>query len=493
MMGNQRTRKRTRMEEETDVVVIGAGASGLAALKQLTTTTELKVVCFEARSGPAGVWNPESTKGDGRVGFDWAGVPSVEPPPIDASPVYAGLHTNVPKQLMAFHGQPFVTEHPASSFPPGHEVSTYLLEAARGLEPLIRFNSLVQRVAHHHPPPNCNRRWIVEVHPRSKPTPAPNRPRETTIVYCDFVLVASGHYNVPYVPFIPSLSTWPKEIIHACAYTSPSDAVFQHKTVAVIGIGPSGYDILRELAMRREQEQGRGETGGKKLYSVASHPAKMGWDFGDPAAPSWTRQITRVPRVARIEGGKLWLVDGRPLEDVDLLCFATGYLYDFPFCRPHDPPWAAHPLTLPPPLPPTLLPPDPAPSGPPTLSKPGLRVHHLDRTQLFFYPDPSLAFLVLVHQAVPFPVAEHQARAVAARWSGRRPFALHPMDDEHTESKEVHAMPPPKEFEYENLLLDCIGEGAACHDDQACWKYVPAWKYKAREDTAANRRLELGY
>ncbi|WAQ81367.1 hypothetical protein PtA15_1A707 [Puccinia triticina] len=115
----------------------------LAALKQLTTTTELKVVCFEARSGPAGVWNLESTKGDGRVGFDRAGVPSVEPPPIDASPVYAGLHTNVPKQLMAFHGQPFVTKHPARSFPPGHKVSTYLLEAARGLEPLIRFNSLV--------------------------------------------------------------------------------------------------------------------------------------------------------------------------------------------------------------------------------------------------------------------------------------------------------------------------------------------------------------
>ncbi|WAR52250.1 hypothetical protein PtB15_1B691 [Puccinia triticina] len=125
------------------LVAPAAGRLGLAALKQLTTTTELKVVCFEARSGPAGVWNLESTKGDGRVGFDRAGVPSVEPPPIDASPVYAGLHTNVPKQLMAFHGQPFVTKHPARSFPPGHKVSTYLLEAARGLEPLIRFNSLV--------------------------------------------------------------------------------------------------------------------------------------------------------------------------------------------------------------------------------------------------------------------------------------------------------------------------------------------------------------
>ncbi|KAH9473371.1 hypothetical protein Pst134EA_000444 [Puccinia striiformis f. sp. tritici] len=52
------------MLDDTDVVVIGAGASGLAAIKQLTTTTELKVACFESRGGPAGVWNPDIKKGE---------------------------------------------------------------------------------------------------------------------------------------------------------------------------------------------------------------------------------------------------------------------------------------------------------------------------------------------------------------------------------------------------------------------------------------------
>ncbi|PLW10231.1 hypothetical protein PCANC_19931 [Puccinia coronata f. sp. avenae] len=493
--------------DDTDVVIIGAGASGLAAIKQLTTTTELKVVCFEARSGPGGVWNPTNDKKGSKlkIGFDGVGRPVVEPPPMDASPIYAGLRTNVPKKLMAYHRRPFVTDDPASDFPPAHEVSSYLLEAARGLDSVIQFNSQVLRVAHL--PPHTDggvlphrkgrRRWLVDVVSHSSAEPAHHQ-QTTRRVSCDFVLVASGHYSVPYIPFIPSLWTWPKEIVHSCVYMCPSDTIFHEKTVAVIGIGPSGYDIVRELAMLREQEAvTRGIVSTKKLYSVASHPATMGWDFNDPAAPSWAKLITTVPRFESVQGGLIRLVDGRTLEDVEVLCFATGYLYAFPFCHPADEPWSAHPLTRPPPTPPTS-------SSPPNLPSPaagaaslddflgGFRVHHLDQTQMFYYPDPSLAFLVLNSQVIPFPLAEYQARAIAARWSGRKPFALERMEDEETESKGVHALPTPKDFEYEDRLLARIGEGGAL-DTDTHWGSVPEWKYKAREQTPAKRRLELGY
>ncbi|KAA1105705.1 hypothetical protein PGT21_016073 [Puccinia graminis f. sp. tritici] len=511
-MGEERT---SRMHEnsldETDVVIIGAGASGLAAIKQLTTTTELDVVCFEARSGPGGVWSPEnkSEKKEMRVEFDRMGRPFVRPSaPMDCSPIYDGLRTNVPKHLMAFHDQPFnvSTAEPESEFPPAGDVSRYLLQTARRVEHRIRFNSLVTRVRHRPPPdpsqPLQNapatykeRRWIVEVvEPPSSINP---HPQEFKSISCDFVLAASGHYSVPYVPFIPSLWTWPKEIIHSCVYTNPRASIFHQKTVAVIGIGPSGYDILRELAMVREAEAGGGGQGGRKikLYSVASHPAKLGWDFADPEAPGWTKQITSVPRFARIEGHKIWLVDGRLLEDIDLLCFATGYLYHFPFCWPLDQPWNTHPLTHPPPIP--EPPPPPPPSfvqEPSNLPFPGaVRVHHLDQTQLFYYPDPSFGFLVLQTQVVPFPLAEYQARAIAARWSGRSPFAIVPMTDNETESKTVHGLSAPKEFEYEDELLERIGEGGEEGDNESHWGRVPAWKYKAREETAAKRRLELGY
>jgi hypothetical protein len=37
------------------------------------------------------------------------------------------------------------------------------------------------------------------------------------------------HYSVPYIPFIPSLWTWPKEMVHSCVYMCPSDTIFHEK------------------------------------------------------------------------------------------------------------------------------------------------------------------------------------------------------------------------------------------------------------------------
>ncbi|CAH7682206.1 hypothetical protein PPACK8108_LOCUS14976, partial [Phakopsora pachyrhizi] len=61
--------------------------------------------------------------------------------------------------------------------------------------------------------------------------------------------------------------------------------------VAVIGIGPLGYDIVKDLAISKEFAKDDNQRQAKKLYSVASHPSKLGWDFRDPKAPSWTKLI----------------------------------------------------------------------------------------------------------------------------------------------------------------------------------------------------------
>lgn len=263
-----------------------------------------------------------------------------------------------------------------------------------------------------------------------------------------------SHYSIPYVPFIPSLWTWPEQrMIHSCAYRRPTDPIFDQKTVAVIGIGPSGYDILRELAMLRErqeeeaknrasdddsQERRRARPASKKLYSLSSHPSKLGWDFKDPNAPSWAKSITSVARLKSIEGDQLHLVEGRVLDDVDLVCFATGYLYHFPFCQERPSPWKDHPLTRPPPTPTTS---DPTP-GTSTLTHPhshrnhrhfigGLRVHNLDQNQIFYYPDPSPGCLVLNTQVAPFPLSILEER-----------FPIQPMENEDEESREVHALAP---------------------------------------------------
>lgn len=133
-----------------------------------------------------------------KVGFDGMGRPVVEPAPLDTSPMYAGLRTNVQKELMAYRGQPFPPDpaHPHSQFPAAHQVAQYLIHAVRGLEAFIRFSHQVIRVAHllpstrnSLPPPSNRRRWFLEVLPRSHHLHQLNTMRN---VSCDFVLAASG-------------------------------------------------------------------------------------------------------------------------------------------------------------------------------------------------------------------------------------------------------------------------------------------------------------
>jgi hypothetical protein len=157
---------------------------------------------------------------DGRVEFDGMGRPFVGPSPVDCSPIYAGLRTNVPKNLMAFHGQPFLSTEPHSNFPPANDVSRYLLQTARGFQQHIRFNSRVIRVGHLRPPDSPEhpstpgrktRRWIVQVVPSSKSIhPSLNNPPQEAIsISCDFVLAASGSAIIWTTPSWIDY-TWPK-------------------------------------------------------------------------------------------------------------------------------------------------------------------------------------------------------------------------------------------------------------------------------------------
>ncbi|MBW0491967.1 hypothetical protein O181_031682 [Austropuccinia psidii MF-1] len=475
-------------ETDFDVVVIGAGASGIAALEQLTKHSSFKVVCFELRLEFGGVWSLDGSRkcDEFHVNFDQLGRPFVQGLPLDSTPLYDGLRTNVPTELMAYRNKPFPES--SAQYPPGLEVSKYLHHFSRGLEKHVQFGCRVTRVRYPHAGENRTngRRWIIEVEDMPGTSQGSLKARK---VHCDFVLCANGHYTVPYIPYIPSLSTWPKKIIHSCIYHTATNPIFHDQTVAVVGIGPSGYDIIRELAILREQTHLANSS--KRLYSVASHPPKLGWDFNDPSAPSWSRQITTVPRFTHIHGNKIYLENGCMLDDVDLICFATGYLYSFPFCHDSDSPWKANPLIcVPSPLAGCAS--DILENADSSYPRAGLRVHNIDENQIFYYPDPSFAFLVLNTQVVPFPLAEYQVRAVTARWSGRRCFPLAPFKNKADETRSVHALPPPQEFEIENKLLELIGEGGDKDTDDH-WGFVPKWKYKSRSEIPETRRRELGY
>jgi hypothetical protein len=72
-------------------------------------------------------------------------------------------------------------------------------------------------------------------------------------------------------------------------------------------------------------------------------------------------------------------------------------------------------------------------------------VHNLDAHQLFYLPDPTLAFLLLHAEAIPWPFSEMQARTVAAFWSGTF-LELQPHSDEDSDSHSLLVLGHPGEY-----------------------------------------------
>lgn len=82
-------------------LIIGAGASGLAAIQQ-ALEAGLEPVCFEARSTVGGIWQYDEHPGPCEVSFDAGGNAHMRVPgdgevgvPPAPNPVYNGLRTNV--------------------------------------------------------------------------------------------------------------------------------------------------------------------------------------------------------------------------------------------------------------------------------------------------------------------------------------------------------------------------------------------------------------
>lgn len=224
------------------VAIIGAGPSGLAAAKYLLAEKHFSQVrLFEQRATPGGVWNytpraredgfsvprtrpsdlpdqvlrpeDESSEGTGKGGGGRKG--SVE----FMSAIYDLLETNIPHSLMCFSDAPF----PAGSslFPRHRDVLKYLAEYARDLEPCISYQSQVLTV---------EKTSSSESESESSPWKVSVlnlETNETTTTDFDAVVVASGHYNDPFIPDIPGLvefdRAYPGAVSHSKFYRRPDD------------------------------------------------------------------------------------------------------------------------------------------------------------------------------------------------------------------------------------------------------------------------------
>ncbi|EFJ23363.1 hypothetical protein SELMODRAFT_175034 [Selaginella moellendorffii] len=279
---------------EKRVAVIGAGASGLVAARELLREGH-SVVIFEQARRIGGTWvYEENHSGSSNAARNYS----------CHSSMYESLRTNLPREVMGFLDYPFVprrSSRDARRFPGHEEVLDYRESFAVefGLHGYVRFNSKVKYVG------LVESNWIVK-----SSSSAGKEEKESEEVF-DAVVVCNGHYFQPRVAQIPGIERWPGKHYHSHTYRTPDP--FKDQVVAVIGNGPSGEDLCSDIAAACKKVHWCA-----KSWNSLSEPLQQG-------------KIQRHLMISRAdEDGRLHFMDGMSAV-VDVILHCTGYLYNFSF------------------------------------------------------------------------------------------------------------------------------------------------------------------
>uniref|UniRef100_A0A453J9N0 Flavin-containing monooxygenase n=1 Tax=Aegilops tauschii subsp. strangulata TaxID=200361 RepID=A0A453J9N0_AEGTS len=217
------------------VAVIGAGAAGLVAARELRREGHAPVV-FELAAAVGGTW-----RYDDAASADPLGAGRVH------GSLYASLRTNLPRECMGFLDFPFVAGEGAEGDPrrfTGHqEVLRYLEAFARrfDLHGLVRLETEVISVRR-----SGDASWSVSYCSRklAAGTDSGGELRDEELF--DAVVVCNGHFAEPRLAEIAGIDRWPGKQLHSHSYRVPNQ--FHAQVVVIIGYNPSGMDISRDIA-----------------------------------------------------------------------------------------------------------------------------------------------------------------------------------------------------------------------------------------------------
>ncbi|KAM4722713.1 flavin-containing monooxygenase 3-like [Rhinophrynus dorsalis] len=334
-----------------NVAVIGAGISGLAALK-CSLEAGLKATCFEKSDSVGGLWDFKNYEEDGRAS------------------IYRSVFTNACKEMMCYPDLPIPDEFP--NFMHNTLFLDYLHLYAKHFDLLrhIKFKTSVVSVRKH-PDFNVTGQWDVIIEQNGK---------QKSMIF-DAVLICTGHHVYPNLPLqsFPGIDKFKGQYMHNRGYKVPEH--YAGKRVLVVGLGNSGADIAVELS----------RTASKVWLSTRSGAWIMSrvWDNGYPwdmvyltryqsflnkilprAISDWLYEnmmdkrfshknyglvplnkslrkepvfnddlvscitcgtVVVKPNVQEFTDTSAIFEDGSVMENVDVVIFATGYSYAYPF------------------------------------------------------------------------------------------------------------------------------------------------------------------
>ncbi len=278
----------------TRVAVIGAGPSGLAALRSFQSAAKKKakipeIVCFEKQDDWGGLWNYTW-----RTGLDEHGEP------VHGS-MYRYLWSNGPKECLEFADYSF-EEHfgkPIASYPPRAVLWDYIkgrVEKAK-VRKWVRFSTPVRMVEWD----KKKKLFNVTVHDRRKD-------RMYTEQF-DNVIVASGHFSTPNVPFFEGINSFNGRVMHAHDFRDALE--FKDKDVLIVGRSYSAEDIGSQCWKY-----------GARSVTATYRTKPMGF--------KWPARFEERPLLQKLVGKTAHFKDGSTKE-IDAIILCTGYQHHFPF------------------------------------------------------------------------------------------------------------------------------------------------------------------
>ncbi|XP_021380302.1 dimethylaniline monooxygenase [N-oxide-forming] 5-like isoform X1 [Mizuhopecten yessoensis] len=200
------------------VAVIGAGASGLPAIK-CCLDEGLEPTCFERTDDIGGLWN--YTK-------------EVHP---DQACVMKSTVINTSKEMMCYSDFPIPSEYPIYMHNAYVQKYFRLYADKFGLDKYIKFNNEVLRIVKHEDHESTGQ-WTLQVRDRKS--------NMVTSHVFDAVMVATGHHAKKKMPDFPGMDTFKGDITHTHDYKSWKG--YEDKKAVVVGGGNSGGDVAVELS-----------------------------------------------------------------------------------------------------------------------------------------------------------------------------------------------------------------------------------------------------
>ncbi|XP_069490879.1 flavin-containing monooxygenase 5-like [Ambystoma mexicanum] len=205
------------------VAVIGAGCSGLTAIK-CCLDEGLEPTCFERTEDIGGLWRFKDVPEEGRAS------------------IYKSVIINSSKEMMCFSDYPIPEDYP--NYMHNSKIMDYFRMYAEHFHLLkyIRFKTTVCSCKQR-PDFATTGQWEVITETEG---------RQKSEIF-DAILVCSGHHTFPHMPLysFPGIEKFKGQYFHSRDYKNSE--VFQGMRIIVIGIGNSGIDLAVELSRRASQ------------------------------------------------------------------------------------------------------------------------------------------------------------------------------------------------------------------------------------------------